>query len=106
MSLKKMTLEEAINHYVGVEITERHNRNYEAANRYFQLIEWLSELKYHREKIEAKNVASYKFYNYERLCPTCGEDFDSNYYCHNGNKWSFCPQCGQKLNWETIDYEE
>lgn len=33
-------------------------------------------------------------------CPNCYEHFAGlDYYCSNGSKWSFCPNCGQALDW-------
>lgn len=110
-----MTIDETIAHCEDVvntnkELCERDNDFYknqvqiQCSYEHQQLAEWLKELKYLKEKDEAKAVryegdgyADGKMVYDMAYCPCC-----NHYFEEDSENWEceFCPNCGQRLRWE------
>lgn len=107
-----MTLNEAIKH--SEEDAEKLERECEkvCAAQHRELAGWLRELKMYRAKAKSKKIV-YRAQEYGSpwFCPTCGADqikvcFASLSGSKSNENYSFCWNCGQRINWEGIKDEE
>lgn len=52
------------------------------------------------EKQIPKKFETYTYYPEDKICPICYEDFTGlDCLLESGEKYKFCPACGQALDW-------